>query len=328
MRARLPVRAILLFCVSPAVLTAWACSSSDQQRTLLGEAGAGGQEAEGGASGDTGGVGTSGTDEGSDPVAGASAGGGAPPDPQAGAAGVGEAGGQSGCVPTTGAGGDGGADGSRVIYTNDFETPNQPLTATCGNSLDASGINALYGTPSFVFQQINTVEGVVVDDPAGLYEDPSGVGKRYSLGMLSTAQDDLLSLTFDVPGRSFLNVGMDLSSIDVSGCGGPFGVAVPVMQVRLYDTPTGAFSFAEPGTLLAQGTITGVTSPDPWTFTWTFGVVSLDATGATGKALTVVFDLQQSGYAGFDNLSIVAAERSGVVDSNNDGIPDDQQCLP
>jgi hypothetical protein len=56
--------------------------------------------------------------------------------------------------------------------------------------------------------------------------------------------------------------------------------------------------------------------------------VSLDATSATGQALTIVFDLQQSGYAAFDNLSIVAAESAGVVDSNNDGVPDDQQCLP
>jgi hypothetical protein len=235
-------------------------------------------------------------------------------------------------VPLATAGGDGAGgagDGlSRVLYTNDFETPNVELVASCGNSLDPSGINVLYGSEGFVFQQVNTVEGVVIDDPSNLYTDPSGVAKNYALGMLSTYQDDLLALTFEVTGKSFLNVGFDLSAIDVSGCGGPFGTAAPVMQVRLYDTPNGAFSFGAPGTLLAQGDVTGVAAPDQWTFAWSYGVVSLDATAATGSSLTVVFDLQQSGYAAFDNVSIVAADSAGVVDRNNDGIADDQQCLP
>lgn len=174
---------------------------------------------------------------------------------------------------------------------------------------------------------MNTVEGVVVHDPGAFYSDPSGTAKNYSLGMLSSYQDDQLALTFDVTGKAFLNVGFDLSAIDVQGCGGPFGTDVPVMQVRLYDTPNGTFSFGAPGVLLDQGDVTGVAAPTPWTFAWKFGVVSLDATAVSGSALTVVFDLKQSGYGAFDNLSIVAADSAGVVDRNNDGIPDDQQCL-
>jgi hypothetical protein len=166
-----------------------------------------------------------------------------------------------------------------------------------------------------------------VHDPGALYSDPSGTAKNYSLGMLSSLQDDQLALTFDVTGKSFLNVGFDLSAIDVQGCGGPFGTDVPIMQVRLYDTPTGTFSFGAPGTLLDQGDVTGIAAPTAWTFAWKFGVVSLDATAVTGSALTVVFDLTQSGYGAFDNLSIVAADSAGVVDRNNDGIADDQQCL-
>jgi len=253
---------------------------------------------------------------------------GAPTDPDPTDEGGAGAGGQGAdCVLPGAVGGAGGAGhASQVLYTNDFETPNMALVASCGNSLDPIGINALYGSSSFLFQQVNTVEGVSVHDPSGLYSDPSGVGQTYSLGMLSALQDDLLALTFEVTGNSFLNVGFDLSAIDVSGCGGPFGTDVPVMQVRLYDTPSGGFSFGAPGTLLGQGEVTGVAAPDQWTFAWKYGVVSLDATGATGSSLTIVFDLTQSGYAAFDNLSIVAADTAGVVDADNNGIPDDQEC--
>jgi hypothetical protein len=231
------------------------------------------------------------------------------------------------CV-ATGSPGQLAAGDSVVLYTNDFEHPNQPLAITCGNSLDPSGINVLYGTPTFMFAQTNTVEGVVIHDPAGMYRNPSGQGGAYALGMLSTLQDDHLALTFPATGKPFLNVGLDLSSIDVAGCGGPFGTTAPVMQVSLYDTATATFDFAAPGTLLDHGTITGVMAPDQWTFAWQYGTVGLDASHATAGHLSVVFDLLQSGYAAFDNLSIVAASASGIVDRNNDGIPDDQQCLP
>ena len=43
------------------------------------------------------------------------------------------------------------------------------------------GINVLYGTPTFMFAQTNTVEGVVIHDPAGMYHNPSGEGGAYPL---------------------------------------------------------------------------------------------------------------------------------------------------
>lgn len=217
----------------------------------------------------------------------------------------------------------GGTLQSRVLYTNDFETPNVPLVVNCPHALDARGINFLYGTPAFQFNQVNTVEGVLLDDPSKLYKNPTGKGGRFALGMLSSVQDDKLSLTFEVTGKPFLNVGLDLSSIDVQGCGGPFGVTRPVMKVSLHETIGTIHSFSAPGKLLAEGTIEGDSSADPWTFAWTYGVVSLDASQATTARVSVVFDLTQSGYAAFDNLSIVASSQAGIVDRNNDGVADD-----
>ena len=214
-----------------------------------------------------------------------------------------------------------------LLYSNDFESPNVPIVVNCGNSLDNRTINELYGTPDFSFQQQFTVEAVQLDDPQGLYDNPSGLGGLYAVGMLATAQEDRLALTFDGQGRDFINVGMLLSSIDVQGCGGPFGTDVPIVQLTLYDSPDG-FSFANPGTMLDQGTITGTAAPDAFSFAWQFGVVGLDATQASTGTITVVFDLLQSGYAVFDDLSVTAADESGIVDRDTDGIADDTDNCP
>jgi hypothetical protein len=215
---------------------------------------------------------------------------------------------------------------SIVLYTNDFEAPNVPIAINCGNSLDTRGINFLYGSAGFVFNQQFTVEAVVHDDQQGLYSDPEGNGGTYSLGMLSTAEDDKLALTFDAQGRTFVNVGLDLSSIDVNGCGGPFGVAAPVMRISLLDSPGGTFAFNQ--TVLDTETITGEAAPDQWTFHWKDGVVSLATSGSTDGHVSILFDLLESGYAAFDNLSIVASNETGVVDEDNDGVPDDQDNCP
>lgn len=214
-----------------------------------------------------------------------------------------------------------------VLYSNDFEHPNVAPEVNCGNSLDTRGIDLLYGAPGFHFQQAFTVELVVTDDPGGLYSDPSGVGGAYALGMLSTFQDDRLALSFDRGGRRYLNVGLDLSAIDVNGCGGPFGVAQPSLQLSLYDSPAG-FDLAQPGTLLDQAVLTSTAPPSATVFGWQYGQVSLDAEQATTGTVTVVFDLLTSGYAAFDNLSIVAADETGIVDQDTDGVPDDTDNCP
>lgn len=218
---------------------------------------------------------------------------------------------------------------SIVLYANDFETPNVPIQINCGNSLDSRTIDFLYGAPGFTYHQTNTVEAVNITDNASLYSDPEGTGGAISLGMLSQgggAEGDLLGLTFERQGRTFVNVGFDLSSIDISGCGGPFGVDVPVMRVSLLDSPGGAFGFGQ--TVLDSEDLTGVAAPGPYTFDWTFVVASLDASGATDDHVSVLFDLRQSGYAAFDNLSIVASNTAGVVDTDTDGEPDDVDNCP
>ena len=215
-----------------------------------------------------------------------------------------------------------------LLYSNDFETPNVPIEVTCGNSLDNRTIETLYGAPNFRYQQQFTVEAVQLDDPTDLYSNPSGIGGQYAVGMLASQQNDLLALTFSSQGRAFINVGLLLSSIDVQGCGGPFGTDIPIMQLSLHDTPDGSFSFASPGPLLDRGTITGTAAPDSFTFNWQFATVALDAIQATTGTVTIVFDLLQSGYAVFDNLSVTAANEQGVVDRDTDGVPDDRDNCP
>lgn len=215
---------------------------------------------------------------------------------------------------------------SLVLYSNNFETPNQAVSIECGNSLDQTSINTLYGGAGFTYHQQFTVEAVLHDDNLNLYSDPEGKGGAISLGMQTAQQADLLAVTFDREGRRYLNVGFDLSSIDIKGCGGPFGVAVPIMRVSLLDSPGGAFSFNQ--TVLDTVDLEGVAAPDSWTFDWTYVIASLDSDGATGDYVSVVFDVIQSGYLAFDNLSIVASAQGGIVDSDTDGIADDQDNCP
>jgi hypothetical protein len=215
---------------------------------------------------------------------------------------------------------------SVVLYANDFETPNQAVVINCGNSLDITGINTLYGQPGFTYNQVNTVEAVSIVDNQALYSDPEGKGGAFALGMLAEYQDDLLALTLSRQGHAFVNVGFDLSSIDVNGCGGPFGVDVPVMRVSLLDSPGGVFDFNQ--TVLDSEDVTGEAAPDGFTFHWKFVVAALDASAATDDNVSILFDLRQSGYAAFDNLSIVASETAGVVDTDTDGVPDDTDNCP
>jgi hypothetical protein len=89
---------------------------------------------------------------------------------------------------------------SIVLYANDFEKPNVPVEIDYGNSLDTRGIQLPYGTPGFTFNQQFTVGAVSHADQGMHHSDPSGKGGAYSLGMLSTAQDDKLALMFDRQG--------------------------------------------------------------------------------------------------------------------------------
>lgn len=203
-----------------------------------------------------------------------------------------------------------------TLYQNDFETPNVPVILACGYALDTRTINTLFGGQGGDFSQINTVETVLINQPEALgtpqaYSDPEAKGGNYAIGMLSTAQDDRLSLTFDGQGLPFVNVGLDISSIDVYGCGGPFGVAAPSYRIRLLDSPGGVFNWGN--TVLDEEVITGEAAPDQWTFHWTHHVVALDATGSTDGNISIVWDLIASGYGAFDNLIVTSSVNPGDV---------------
>jgi hypothetical protein len=212
-----------------------------------------------------------------------------------------------------------------ILYQNDFESPNVTLNVDCGNSLDGRGINTLYGTDEFQFAQQHTVEAVFLNDPAGKYKNAGDHGD-HALGMLSTLQDDKLALAFDSRNYPFINIGLDLSSIDVEGCAGPFGVTAPRLRITLLDRPGGIIDYE--GTQLDSKEIVGVMAPDAWTFRWKTDVVSLSTAGTREGTVTVVFDLLEGGYAVFDNLSITASRATNVVDLDLDGVPDDEDNCP
>ena len=217
---------------------------------------------------------------------------------------------------------------TRVLYGNDFEQQNLAAEINCGETLDWRGINQLYGDEHFSFEQTFSVEAVHIHNPADLYNDPSDDHGDYAIGMLSTREDDQLALTFDAEGATYLNLGLDLSSIDVKGCGGPFGVETPVLKISLLDTPSGEFSFDDSYPVLQEETVTGQQAPDEWTFAWTSHVVALDASAADNGRVTVLFDLVQSGYAVFDNLTITSSTEPGIVDQDLDGSADDTDSHP
>jgi hypothetical protein len=213
---------------------------------------------------------------------------------------------------------------SAILYQNDFETPNVPIEQQCA-ALDFRGINFLYGTPQNQFYQQFTVEAVSIQDGAGLYSNPSGIGGSHAIGMLSSLEDDGLALTFDTQGQPFINVTMDVSSIDIPACGGPVGVADPIYRITLVDSPGGVFAFGT-GTVLDQQDIAGVVGPTPFTFAWTHHVVALDTSGSADGTVTVVWDLLQSGYAVLDNLHIEASNTPGGCRA--DAVPPDVSGVP
>lgn len=136
-----------------------------------------------------------------------------------------------------------------ILYQNDLETPNVLVVQRCGYALDLASINSLYGSAQGTFAQVYTVEAVLISEgtlccgATHAYVDSSATGGNYAIGMLSAAQADKLSLTFDSQGKEFINVGTDISSIDVAGCGGPFGLASPIYRISLLDSPGGVFNW-------------------------------------------------------------------------------------
>lgn len=216
------------------------------------------------------------------------------------------------------------AQSSVVLYTQNFENPNLAAynanTGLGGKDASFSSVNDIYANQpvGFVFAQQFTVEtlnvgGTQAWSGAG-FQDPQNRAGSYVIGMLSSAQNDLLGLSFDVGSFDFLNFQLDISSIDLDFWGGPFVPrgAVPSFRLSLYDNPTGAPNVGT-ATLLDEVDIVGLSSAATNIFNWTNHVVGLKTTGNTNGRVTLVIDELTGGYAALDNFRIVASDTRGDV---------------
>jgi len=204
-----------------------------------------------------------------------------------------------------------------ILYDQDFENP----TGFVNDGGDVNihrNVNQLYGgqPAGFTFSQTYTVETLFVNGNQAFgtgYSDPSGIAGNYTLGMLSNAQDDRLGLAFDVGTNDFLNVFLDISSIDLSVFGGPFDPTGTPSEFRftLFDNPGGAPGIGS-GTVLSSLDATAAASPGN-VFDWTSVVLPLAALGNTDGNVILQIDLLSGGYAAMDNLLIEASETPAVV---------------
>lgn len=203
-----------------------------------------------------------------------------------------------------------------VLYSNDFESPNEPITPLhdlC--PINTAGVNRFYGTQQNMFNQRFSVEIFIVNsmwNSSVPFADPQKRAGKYAISMLSTIQHDLLGLGFETWGKAFINIAMDVSSIDsVITCDPPRRIAEPIFRVSLLDDPLGTVPLT--GTPLDFADMTGPAGPNPWTFQWTRNSISLNATGATAGRVSIVFDLLQSAYGALDNLVVEASDEAGTA---------------
>lgn len=215
------------------------------------------------------------------------------------------------------------AQATTILYDQDFENP-QAFVNDGGDVNIFNSVNTLYGNQpaGFTFAQAFTVETLLItgDQAVGTgYSDPSGIGGNYALGMLSGLQNDLIGLSFNVGSNDFLNVSLDISSIDLSVFSGPFvpqGIA-PVFEFILYDNPTGANGLGS-GAILSTFQATG-TASDQTVFDWTQVLLPLATSGNTNGNVTLQIDLLVGGYAALDNFLIAASDTPG--DTGDTGGP-------
>jgi hypothetical protein len=197
-----------------------------------------------------------------------------------------------------------------LLYRNDFEDPNAPVQRGSCNPISQTPVNTYYGTSENQFNQQGSVETFLQMESfwnsTTRYSDPDGRGRNYSIGMLRSRDNDLLALSFDAKNFNFVNVGMDISSIDLPCAGGPFGIEDPIFRVSAIDSPDGVPRLT--GTVLDSANMTGPVAPNQWTFLWTNKVVALNVTESTNGNVSIVWDLIQSGYAAFDNLIVAASD--------------------
>lgn len=205
------------------------------------------------------------------------------------------------------------------LYSQDFENP----TGFVNDGGDINifrSVNDLYGgqPAGFTFAQNFTTETLLIGGTQAFgtgYVDASGIGGQYTLGMLSSVQDDWLGLAFNVGAFRFLNMSATIASIDLDRFGGPFvptGGQAPIFRFSLFDNPSGNPGLGA-GAALDFFDVTGVSNPVKNSFIWSSAVGGLDASGSTNGNVILRVDLLQGGYAAFDNIRISAADvRAGV----------------
>ena len=210
---------------------------------------------------------------------------------------------------------------SVTLYDQDFESPNNPPGFVNGfgsgyKDLSQQQVNDLYGgqPAGFSFAQAFTVETALLTGTLAFgtgYSDPSGIGGNYAIGMLSSTQNDLLGLSFNVGSFDFFNFTVDISSLGLDGPGGPFTNAQspPEFQFTLYDNPTGTTGTGS-GTILDQASLLGTASAID-TLDWTNGLFAFDSSAATNGNVTLQIDLLSGGYAVMDNFRITASDEAG-----------------
>lgn len=216
------------------------------------------------------------------------------------------------------------ARAATLLYQQNFEAPTG-FVDTSGIDVSQQSVNSLYGNqpPGFTFAQQFTVETLELNGGVAFgtgYIDNSGRAGNYMGGMLSTGQNDRLGLAFNVGSFDFLNMSIDVTSIDLDGLGGPFipgsGVTTdpgtePTFRFTLFDNPSGANGIGS-GTALDFADVTGTVS-DRNVVDFVNAVIGLDASGSTNGNVILQFDLLTGEYAGFDNITIVASNTQGEV---------------
>ena len=209
-----------------------------------------------------------------------------------------------------------------ILLDQDFESPN-PGTFNAGFDVDSDPVNSHYGNqpPGFTFGNTFTVETINVTDSVnpgdsqrsfssiGGYQGDLAQSGDFVIGMLSSRQDDRLGLTFDVGGFDFLNVQIDITSLELDCCGAPFVTGAPTFRFSLFeDVGTGIGG----GALLDQFDLLGTASA-AHILDFTTGLFGLDASASTDGIVTLQIDLLSGGYAAFDNLIIASSDVEGDV---------------
>lgn len=200
------------------------------------------------------------------------------------------------------------------LYDQDFENP-VGFVNDGGDINIFRTINDLYSNqpPGFVFGQNFTTETLLIGGTQAFgvgYVDPDGRGGNYVIAQLSDVQDDRLGLAFNVGTFDFLNLRVDISSIDLDRFGGPFvpaGGAAPVYRFSLFDNPGGGAGIGG-GAVLDSFDAAALFNPSKNSFLWRQVVGGLDATGSTNGNVILQIDVLSGGYAAFDNIRVEASD--------------------